>query len=270
MSGATVERIGFQGEAGAFSEQAARELFGEHISTRGYLDFDALVQAVDRREVEFGLLPCENTIYGPIARAYDLLLQYPLVRIVDETSHAIAQCLIGIPASTLEAIERVLSHPVALEQCGVFLKAHPTMRIETVNDTAGAVRSIIELGDRHSAAIGPRLAAEIYGGLVLADAIADDAENVTRFLVISRSSHPRRSLGRLCLAFSLQHEPGSLHKALGGIVKQKSNLRSLVARPKKGTPFEYRFIVEMDWPTLKSHASMIIPGAIDVRVLGHY
>ena len=144
------------------------------------------------------------------------------------------------------------------------------MRVEAVNDTAGAVRSIVELDDRHSAAIGPRLAAEIYGGVVLADAIADDDENVTRFLVISRSSNPRRTLGRLCVAFSLPHEPGSLHKALGGIAKQDANLRSLVARPKKGAPFEYRFVAEIDWPHGTDDASIIIPGALDVRILGNY
>ena len=108
LSGASFGQIGFQGEAGAFSEQAARELFGEQIGTCGYLDFDALVRAVNAGEVEYGLLPCENTIYGPIARAYDLLLQHPAVRIVGETSHAIVQCLIGTQASTLETIERVL------------------------------------------------------------------------------------------------------------------------------------------------------------------
>jgi chorismate mutase / prephenate dehydratase len=262
--------IGFQGEAGAFSDQAARELFGEHIGTRGYLDFDALVRAVDAGEIEFGLLPCENTIYGPIARAYDLLLQYPAVRIVDETSHAIVQCLIGVPGSTLDAIERVLSHPVALEQCGFFLKGRSSLRVEAVDDTAGAVRSIVELGDRHSAAIGPRLAAEMYGGVVLADAIADDDENVTRFLIISRRFAALRGLGRLCVAFSLSHETGSLHKALGGFADENANLRSIVARPKRGAPFEYRFVAEMDWPRDKDAASLHIPGALEVRVLGHY
>jgi chorismate mutase/prephenate dehydratase len=265
-----VERIGFQGEPGAFSDQAARALFGEQIAASGYVDFDALVRAVDAGDVAFGLLPCENTIYGPIARAYDLLLRYPAVAIVDETSHAIVQCLIGTPRSTLDSIERVLSHPVALEQCGAFLKARPSVRVEAVEDTAGAVRCIVERDDARSAAIGPRLAAEMYGGLVLAEAIADEAENVTRFLVISRRPESRRGLGRLSVTFSLPHEPGSLHRALRGVAERNVNLRSLVARPKRGAPFEYRFVAEMDCPTNLDDASIVIPGALDVRILGRY
>jgi prephenate dehydratase len=263
-------RVGFQGEPGAFSEQAARALFGERVETFGCVDFDELVRAVDAGEIECGLLPCENTIFGPIARSYDLLLRYPAVTIVDETSHAIVQCLIGTPGSTLDSIDRVLSHPVALEQCGAFLKARPNLRIEPVEDTAGAVRTIAERGDPRCAAIGPRLAAELYGGVVLDEAIADESENVTRFFVISRKRESRRSLGRLCATFSLSHEPGSLYRALGGIAACNINLRSLLARPKRGAPFEYRFVAEMDLPPNLDGASIVIPGALDIRILGQY
>lgn len=262
--------IGFQGERGAFSEQAARALLGGGVEALGFVDFDALVRAVDAGEIEYGLLPCENTIYGPIARAYDLLLRYPAVAIVDETSHAIVQCLIGTPGSTLEAIERVLSHPVALEQCGAFLRARPQIRLEPVEDTAGAVRNVVERGDARSAAIGPKLAAELYGGVVLAEAVADEGENVTRFLVISRERTSRRSLGRLCVTFSLPHEPGSLYRALQGIAECNLNVRSLVARPKSGAPFEYRFIAEIECPAALDVTSIGIPGALETRVLGRY
>jgi prephenate dehydratase len=104
------------------------------------------------------------------------------------------------------------------------------------------VRSIVELGDTRAAAIGPQLAAEIYGGVILAHGVQDDRENVTRFLVISRDGKPRRDLGRMCVAFSLPHEPGSLYRALGAFAKRGLNLRSLVARPKEGAAFEYRFV----------------------------
>lgn len=226
--------------------------------------------AVDARDVEFGLLPCENTIYGPIARAYDLLLQYDGVAIVDETSHAIVQNLIGAPGATLEVVERILSHPVALEQCGAFLKARPHIKIEPVADTAGAVRGIVEGGDRRAAAIGSRLAAEIYGGVVLAPGVQDDRENVTRFLVIARDGKPRRHLGRMCVAFSLPHEPGSLYRALGAFAQRGLNLRSLVARPKERAAFEYRFVVELDWPPALEPEAFQLPGSLDVRVLGKY
>jgi prephenate dehydratase len=263
-------RVGFQGESGAFSEQAARALFGDDVETSGYVDFDALVRAVDAGDVEYGLLPCENTIYGPIARSYDLLLSHPAVAIVDETSLAIVQCLIGTRGSTLDSIECVLSHPVALEQCGAFFNAHPTIRAERFDDTAGAVRRIVERGDPRSAAIGPKLAAEIYGGTVLAEAIADESDNTTRFLVISRSRASRRGLGRLCLAFALLHEAGSLHRALGVFAKRDYSLQSLVARPRRGAAFEYLFVAEMQCPPDVDPESIVIPGALEVRILGVY
>ncbi|MGC2244083.1 MAG: prephenate dehydratase domain-containing protein, partial [Candidatus Aquilonibacter sp.] len=108
--------VGFQGEPGAFSEEAAAGLFGA-IESRGYPTFDALVDAVDAGEVPCGLLPCENSIHGPVTRAYDLLYAHPRVAIIDETVHRIVQTLIGIEGASLDDIRRVESHPVALEQC---------------------------------------------------------------------------------------------------------------------------------------------------------
>jgi prephenate dehydratase len=265
-----VQSVGFQGEAGAFSQQAARALLGEGTGSRGYVDFDALVGAVGAGDVTYALLPCENSIYGPIARAYDLLLQNPKLSIVDETSLAIVQCLIGVRGATLTGIERVISHPVALDQCLASLKTLPNVKFEAVDDTAGAVRAVLEDGNPRVAAIGPRAAAEIYGGVVLRDAVQDENENVTRFFLLSRDPAPRRRLGRMCVAFELAHEPGSLHRALGIFAERDLNLRSLVARPCKGRPFGYSFIAEIDWPDALGGALPGIPGAIEVRVLGRF
>jgi prephenate dehydratase len=265
-----VQSVGFQGEPGAFSQQAARALLGEGTASRGYVDFDALVEAVAASDVTYGLLPCENSTYGPIARAYDLLLQNPDLSIVDETSLPIVQCLIGVRGASLTGIERVVSHPVALDQCLAFLKTLPNVKVEAVDDTAGAVRAVLEDGNPRVAAIGPRAAAEIYGGVVLREAVQDESENVTRFFLLSRNPEARRRLGRVCVAFELPHEPGSLHRALGAFAERHLNLRSLVARPCKGRPFGYSFIAEIDWPEALGDALPGIPGATDVRVLGRF
>jgi prephenate dehydratase len=261
--------VGFQGERGAFSDQAIRALFGSAVAPHGYRDFDALVTAVDSGEIAYGLLPCENSIYGPIARAYDLLLRNERVAIVDETTHPIVQCLIGVSGTALQSVERVLSHPVALEQCWAFLQSLDGVKVEAVDDTAGAVRAIVERGDARVAAIGPDLAAQMYGGVVLAQGVQDDRDNATRFFVISRDRTPRRDLGRICIAFSLPHEPGSLYRALGGIADRGLNLRSLVARPQKNRPFEYCFVAELDCAA-DPDAQSLVPGAIDARVLGRF
>jgi 3-deoxy-7-phosphoheptulonate synthase len=261
---------GFQGESGAFSEEAARAYFGEEMETRGYADFDALVEAVDAGEASYGLLPCENVIYGSIARAYDLLYAHDGVTIVDETRLNVEQCLIGMPGAKAAGIERVLSHPVALEQCRRFLSGRPQMRAEAVDDTAGAVRAVIAAADPRVAAIGPAQAAGRYGGEVLARAIADVAENVTRFFVIARRGTAGAGRGRACVAFALAHETGSLHRALGRIAEAGLNLRSLVARPYPGRPFEYVFYAELDCPPACDLHALVRRVAGESRVLGRY
>lgn len=261
--------VGFQGEPGAFSEEAAIALFGQ-ARTTGFQSFDALVQAVESGQVELGLLPCENTIYGPIARAYDLLLLHPGVHIVDETTHRVVQALIGVPGAQIDTVECVASHPVALEQCRAFLARHPSIQVRTVDDTAGAVREVVERADRRFAAIGPALAARRYGAQILADAIQDDAENLTRFFAIARDPAPRRNLGRACLAFGLPHEPGSLYTALGKLASRSLNLRSLVARPTRANPFEYTFYAEIECPPQFDVAALAQELSPQARVLGRY
>lgn len=239
-------RVGFQGEAGAFSEEAALALFGSDVACKGFPTFDDLVEAVDGDAVDMGLIPCENVIYGSIARPYDLLALHPRVRIVDETVHAIVQALIGLRGARVEQLMRITSHPVAIEQCRVFLRGLSGVLVEPVEDTAGAVRAVIERGDPCEAAIGPALAAQRYGGEVLLPAVHDDPENATRFFAIERDGKPRRNLGRACIAVDLPHRSGSLHEALGMIASRGYNLRSLIARPARGRPFEYTFYLELD------------------------
>jgi prephenate dehydratase len=262
--------VGFQGEAGAFSDEAARALFGETIETHGYGSFDALVDAVRADEVSYGLLPCENTIHGSIARAYDLLYATARVQIVDETTHRIEQTLVGSNGATFESIEVIASHPVALEQCRAFISRHHAIRFEVHEDTAGAVRAVAERGDPRFAAIGPALAAQRYGARVVMRGIQDEPENYTRFFVISREALPRRNLGRLCFAFVVPHEPGSLYRALGVIASKQLNLRSLVARPQPKRPFEYAFFAELDCPPALDVPAFLALISPETRVLGRY
>ncbi len=261
--------IGFQGEPGAFSEEAIVALMGD-LPTRGYRTFDDLVGAVASAEVGFGLLPCENTMYGSIARSYDLIAEHPQLRVVDETTHPIVQVLVGTPNSSPEDITTIASHPVALEQCREFLSRRPDLRIQTADDTAGAIRTVVETGDMHLAAIGPALAAHRYGGRILAQAIQDPVENLTRFFLIARQRMARRNLGRALLAFELPHRAGSLHEALGRLAERSLNLRNLVARPSRRVPFEYRFYVEFDCPSGADAADIAIGLGPDSRILGVY
>jgi prephenate dehydratase len=265
-------RIGFQGEPGAFSEEAALALFGDGTECEGFRTFDDLVEAVDTRAVTAGLIPCENAIYGSIARTYDLLAQHPGIRITDETMHHIVQSLIGLPTAKIETIERIISHPVALEQCRSFLRQLRNVQVEAVDDTAGAVRMVSELYDPRIAAIGPALAAKRYGVKIINPSVHDDIENVTRFFVIERveTAKPRRNLGRACIALDLPHQAGSLYQALGTVAERSLNLRSLVARPNRARPFEYTFYLEVDCPQEAMLAELLPALSGETRLLGWY
>ncbi len=177
-------RVGFQGESGAFSEEAAIKLFGPDIELVPCRTFAALFRSGDEGLVDYVLAPVENSLIGPIQTAVDLLSTSSL-NMVGEVTIRIRQHLIGCPGAVFGEIESVESHPAALAQCQRFFLEHPTVkRIET-EDTAGSVARIIEAGDPKRAAIAGRRAAEIYGGAILLEDLEDDPENYTRFVLLS-------------------------------------------------------------------------------------
>jgi 3-deoxy-7-phosphoheptulonate synthase len=234
--------IGFQGEAGAFSDAAARRL-RPGAQTRGYLSFDLLIAAVDGGEIDAALLPVENSIAGSIARSYDLLWEYRSLHAIAETAFPVEMNLIGTLDSDEARIREIRSHPVALEQIHRFAGTHPAWKRVAVADTAGAVAEIVALGDPTIAAVGPALAAELYGGKVLRAGIQDDPRNFTRFYLLTREPNPRGTLG--CVAIEVENRPGTLRDALSAFADRGLDLRSLVARPNHVDPFHYRFFFEI-------------------------
>jgi prephenate dehydratase len=234
--------IGFQGERGAFSDAAARRL-RPGAETRGYETFDLLVAALAHGDVDAALLPVENSIFGSIARSYDLLWEYRDLAAVAETAYPVEMNLIGTADADESRIREIRSHPVALEQIHKFAGGHPEWKRVPVADTAGAVAEIMALGDPTVAAIGPALAAELYGAKVLRAAIQDDARNFTRFYLLERGQAAGGSLA--CVAIEVNNRPGSLRDALSAFADRGIDLRSLVARPNHVDPFHYRFFFEI-------------------------
>lgn len=265
--------VAYQGEAGAFSDDAAQQLVPGAI-TRGYGTFDEAAAAVDGGGAQFAVLPVENSITGSIPRVYDLLWLHERLTIDDELVYRIVQNLLGTTDATLEGIRAVRSHPVALEQCRAFLEAHPAWRSTIVGDTAGAVREVMAAGDPAVAAIASLAAARRYGATVLAEAIQDRPNNFTRFFLLRRVAGPLRpprpEQRRACVALSLANRPGSLRSALAAFADRGLNLRSLVSRPSQSGPFAYRFYCEVEDAEVAALSDAL--GAIDgdARVLGQY
>ena len=261
--------VAYQGEPGAFSEDALRSLHPD-AETRGYVTFDETFAAALTGAADAALLPVENSISGAVPRVYDLLWAEPSMRIADEAVYRVVQNLIALDGTALEGIREVRSHPVALEQCRKFLAAHPKMHLAVVADTAGAVREIVALGDPSVAAIASELAAERYGAQVLAPAIQDVADNFTRFFLVRRGAQAPRAATRACVAVVLPHRPGSLRDALSAFADAGLNLRTLASRPALDAPFTYRFYLEVENVNASQLDSALRRIDGDARVLGLY
>jgi prephenate dehydratase len=261
--------VAYQGEAGAFSDDAARSLVSG-AETEGHPTFDDAFAAVERGDADFALLPVENSISGSVPRVYDLLWADERITIVDEIVYRVVQNVIGIAGATLESLREIRSHPVALEQCRRFLRAHPQLHVAVVADTAGAVREIAVLRDPAVGAIAGSLAAERYGAQILAPNVQDVDDNFTRFFLLQRDAPARDKGTRACVALSLANRPGSLRNALGAFADEGLDLRTLVSRPSLERPFTYRFYCEIAPVERAALERALAHVDGDTRVLGFY
>ena len=266
-------RVAFQGERGAFSEDAAIELLGPRCSPVPRPTFESLFTAIDDGSADYILAPLENSLMGSVHRCYDLLLESSL-GIVAEIVWPISLSLIGCRGSSLETIETVESHPVALAQCERFFAAHPRLNRIATDDTAGSVRRVVESGEKTKAAIAGRRAASVYGGTILSEHLEDHGENYTRFVLLAASPDQISRGHKISLVVRLAHRPGALHDALSPFVRRGIDLLRIESRPIKGSPWQYNFYLDLQAPANESE----LRGALDdirehaeqVRYLGRY
>lgn len=266
-------RVAFQGEPGAFSEEAAIALLGADIETVPRLTFEALFSSVQDDVADYALAPIENSLAGSVHKSYDLLLQSHL-QVVREVILPIAHNLIGTPEASLEDIESAESHPVALAQCEEFFRARPQILRVPALDTAGSVREIILARDLTRAAIAGRRAAEIYGGRILLEHIEDHRENFTRFLLLAASPEPREDADKLSLVVHLEHKPGALNRALEVFARRGISLLKIESRPIAGHPWQYRFYLDLQTSLNERETVRALEElracASEVRILGCY
>lgn len=251
-------RVAFQGEPGAYSEEAVRAVFGEGVEPVPRRSFEDVARAVLDHETDRGLLPVENTLAGTVVGGYDVLAGGEL-EVVGEVVRPIRHCLLGVPGTRVSDLDRVLSHPVALAQCTRFFRSHPDVEAVAVYDTAGAARTVAERGDPSVAAIAARGAADRYGLDVLQEDLQDRADNQTRFYVVRRPREVREEGGpttseraiesdqkwKTALLFRTRNEPGALVDVLRAFSTRGVNLSKLESRPGED-PWTYRFFLELE------------------------
>jgi len=272
----TTMRVAFQGEPGAFSEAAAIQLLGGEIRTVPRATFQAAFTAIAEDAADALLAPVENSLAGSVVRVFDLLMESRLA-IVAETILPIEMQLIAAPGASLADIRSVASHPMALAQCERFFAAHPQWKRVPAEDTAGSVREALSRGDKSSAAIAGRRAAEHYHGVILAEGIQDNAENFTRFVLLLPEKESATWISpqarKVSLAMRLAHRPGALLASLEPFAKQGVNLLKIESRPIHGRPWEYQFFIDVEAETparLDAALAEVRSATSELRVLGRY
>jgi len=272
------QRVGIQGELGAFSQEAARQLLGNRAEVIPYQRFEEVFRALERGKTDAAVIPIENTLAGSIHENYDHLLNFD-VGIVAETSVRIVHNLIAPPGVKFGDIRKVYSHPVALSQCLRFFASNPKIERTSFYDTAGAVKMVMAEQAPDAAAIGSQVAAALYGGKILRRSIEDDRHNFTRFFLLCRGRHtkkpqPKARQWKTTLVFTTRNTPGALFRALSAFALRDISLTKIESRPLRGKPWEYLFYVELlgreDDASVQNALRHLAELADFLRVLGSY
>jgi len=268
------KRIAFQGEPGAYSEEALF-LLAPDAESQPHREFRDVARAVLEHRADLGLLPIENSVVGSIATNFDLIAESALA-IVGEVVSAVHHCLLGVPGAQRAALRRVLSHPVALAQCERFLRELAGVEVVAFYDTAGAAAEVARRKDASLGAVAGVLAARRYGLDVLAERIEDEPHNQTRFLLVARdaTTPPADVTAKTTLRLKLPHRPGTLARALAPFAEAGLNLTKLESRPDRSTPWEYLFYLDVEGragePAMRSAlAALATQGAV-ITLLGEY
>ncbi len=234
--------VSFQGERGAYSEGAAKSFFNESIETIPLSTFAEMLANTANNKSQYAVLPVENSLEGSVGESYDLLYSTSL-NATGEIYHRIEHCLIGI--GNTDEIDTVYSHPQALGQCRKFIEGHNMKTIPTY-DTAGSVKMVKSLDKKNCACIASKDAAQIHGMPIILDNIANNLNNYTRFLVLSKTASPESGNDKTSIIFSIKHEPGSLFRIIENFHGNNVNLTKIESRPTKTNTWEYNFYVDFE------------------------
>jgi chorismate mutase/prephenate dehydratase len=237
-------KVAFQGEIGAFSESALRHYFGPDVQSVPCRRFSEVFAKVATSELNYGVVPIENSIEGSVNSVYDLFLEYHL-HVCGEIIEKIVHCLIVNPPTGLKSIKSVYSHPQALAQCRDFLDKLSCDVVPTF-DTAGSVRLLKEMKNFSAAAIASKRAGEMYKMRILVRNIANNPNNFTRFFVLSETDTPFCGDAKTSIIFSAKHSPGTLYFALKEFAERGINLTRIESRPRKQEPWQYNFYLDFE------------------------
>lgn len=267
-----VHTVAFQGEHGAYSEEAILTCYGSRATTIPNRKLRQVFDSVKDGTAELGVVPAENSIEGSINQTYDLLLESDL-KICGEIKLRVMHCLLALPETQLKDLKVVYSHPQALAQCAGFLQ-DLGVETEPTYDTAGSAKMISDRRLRDAGAIASENSARLYGLAIVRTNIEDFPENFTRFFIIALTDAQPTGKDKTTIVFGTKHLPGSLHDALGALASRKINLTRIESRPVRTAPWEYHFFVDFEGhrsePTCAQALEALGNSTTFVRIVGSY
>lgn len=266
-------RVVFQGTEGAYSQAAMYQFFGENVNSFHVRTFREAMEAIEEGAADYAVLPIENSTAGPVIEMYDLLDEFENY-IVAETILPVVHTLAGLPGAKLSDIKRVYSKTEALMQTSRFLDDHADWQKISVVNTAIAAKKVLEEDDISQAAVCSSYAAQVHGLSVLVDGINDDADNSTRFIVVTNQKVFLKDASKISIRFELPHQSGSLYGILSHFIYNDLNMTKIESRPIKGRPWEYCFFVDFEGnledPAVKNAVRGLREESQNLRILGNY
>lgn len=266
-------RVVFQGADGAYSQAAMHTYFGEEIDSFHVETFRDAMGAIEEGRADFAVLPIENSTAGIVSEIYDLLVEYENY-IVGEQVIPIAHCLLGVPGTKMEDIEMVYSHPQSLMQSSRFLQERPNWKQISMQNNAFATQKVAQDKNPKQAAIASAFAGKVYGLEVLQEAIQNDKNNSTRFIIVTNQKIFKKDAGKVSICFEVAHESGSLYHALSHFIYNHLNVSKIESRPIESRNWEYRFFLDFEGNLSDSAVKNALRGlreeTINMKILGNY
>ncbi len=238
-------KTGYQGVPGSFSEQALSEYFNIKTEEYHFPDFEDVLIHLQNGNIQYGILPIENSSTGGISETYNLLRKYDC-SIIGERCLKIEHHLLGIRGSCVKDIKQVYSHPQGYEQSEVFFRNHPNINFLPYKNTAESAQYIRKLNDKTIGAIASRKAAELYDLDILAEDINFNRKNITRFVIIGKEQKVSKSCNKVSIVITVSHTPGALYKAMGFFEENHLNLTKIESRPLIDEPWHYYFYLDFE------------------------
>lgn len=265
--------VGFQGVPGSFSENALETFFGNETKRKNYEHFEDVFKALERDEIDYGVVPLENSSTGAINDNYDLIRDYGF-SIVGEQKISIAQHLLGVKGSCIEELTEVYSHPQGILQTSDFLSGHKHIQPKEFANTATAAKFVADKRNPHYGAIASSKAAKLYDLEILQENIQNVKSNSTRFIIFGKHLERRENASCVSIVFTLNHKVGSLYQVMKIINDHQINMLRIESRPIKDTPWEYYFYVDFEG-SLENHNILLALEDMKahtntLRVLGNY